>query len=304
VDRLAAPSHLVLGGLSFRLSAGESPLRLDLDPCYRPFLRADPAPPGAATAVAVDFVVSHRPSFSGQTIFESTATWSILAHDGDRAIEFRDPSGEPLYVAEFRPGSPRVTVRCSPHLLRADGSTTFLPSPFHYPLDQILTMYLLGGTGVVVHAAGALVGGKGIALAGISGAGKSTFMSLAAGRPGWQPLSDDRVIARLQGAALRLHGSPWPGEGRVAENRSGDAAYLFFLHQAAANDVKRLTTGQALERLLRTVSIPWYDTEYLGSALAACGEIVSRVSSAELWFRPEPEAVDLVERVLAEGVPT
>jgi hypothetical protein len=159
-------------------------------------------------------------------------------------------------------------------------------------------MYLLDGAGVILHAAGALVGGKGIALAGVSGAGKSTFMRLAERRPAWEPLSDDRVIVRL-GNSTTLHGTPWPGEGCVAENRGGPMARLFFLEQGSANEVRPLAPGEALPRLLRTASVPWYDPEYLGNSLDACGRILERVPSAALSFRPDADVVELVERVLA-----
>jgi hypothetical protein len=297
---MPSSSRVTLGGLDFVLSAGPIPLRLDHDDAYRSFLGEDSIPSGSPPAVRVDFVVSHEPSFAGQVIFRSSATWSILAQDGDRALEFRDPSGAPLYVARFRPGSRDVTVLCSPRLLEAEGSTTALVSQFRYPLDQVLAMYLLGGTGVVLHAAGALVGGRGIALAGVSGAGKSTFMRLAAARPGWEPLSDDRVIARMTGESTILYGTPWPGEGQVAENRCGPMRWLLFLEHAGTNEVHPLVPRQALLRLLRTASVPWYDPEYLGSTLDACGRILGTVFPASLLFRPDRDAMDVVERFLAD----
>ncbi|HXK11050.1 MAG TPA: hypothetical protein VMT70_15490 [Vicinamibacteria bacterium] len=290
--------HVSLGGLAFELSAGEIPLEPAPDDAYRSFLLDSSAPSASPPTHRLALAVSRDLAFRGQPIFRSSATWSILARDGDRALEFRDPAGDPLYVATFRPGSPDVRILCSPRLVEAQGSKGALSSPFRYPLDQVLTMYLLGGTGVVLHAAGALVRGKGIALAGASGAGKSTFMRLAAGRPGWEPLSDDRVILRRIGGSVLVCGTPWSGEGQVAENRRGPAARLLFLEQAGANGVRPLGRRDALARLVRTASVPWYDREYVGSALDACGRIVDEVPSAALSFRPEPDIVDIVERLL------
>ncbi|HUL77401.1 MAG TPA: hypothetical protein VL691_09080 [Vicinamibacteria bacterium] len=295
---MPSPHHVLLGGLDFELSAGEIPLEPVSDPAYRSFIAPETTPAGPSPTHRVAFVVSSDPSFPGPAIFRSSATWSILARDGDRAFEFRDPAGDPLYVATFRPGSPDVTVQCAPRLLSAAGPAAALSSPFRYPLDQVLTMYLLGGTGVVLHAAGALVGGRGIALAGVSGAGKSTFMRLAAGRGGWAPLSDDRVIVRVTGNGAVLCGTPWPGEGQIAESRCGPAKRLLFLEQADANEVRPLAHRAALSRLLRTASIPWYDREYLGSALDACGRVLDAVPSAVLRFRPEADVIAAVERLV------
>ncbi len=296
-----------LAGLRFVLSADELPLALDPDPAYRSFFA--PPPPSSAfedpPVVRLRHSVVSAPDFDGETIFESAATWSIRARGSERAFAFRHPDGEMLFVAAFRPGSPEVTVACAPRLGSGEGRHAFLASPFHYPFDQVLTMYLLAERGVVVHAAGALARGQGLTFAGISGAGKSTLTALAAPRPHWTPLSDDRVIVRTgnggPGEAM-LGGTPWPGEGRAAANDRGPLTALFFLEQGSANEVRRLAPKDALGRLLRTVSVPWYDAEYLGGVLAACGAVVAQVPTAVLTFRPEAGAVDAVERFLAETV--
>jgi hypothetical protein len=206
-------------------------------------------------------------------------------------------------VARFRPGDPEVFLVCSTRLLETREGGVFLRSPFHYPLDQVVSMYLLNGRGFTVHAAGALVGGRGVLFAGVSGAGKTTISRLAGGRRGWEALSDDRVIVRLDRGPATVYGTPWPGEGNVAESRSGALAWLLFLAHGESNAVDRLEPGEVLPRLLQTVSIPWYDREHLGSALDACGRLVRAVPAALLTFRPDDGAVDAVEQVLGSGIP-
>ena len=250
--------------------------------------------------------MSPRPFFEGRPILESEANWSILARDGERAFVFRLPSeSEPYWVARFRPGSAEVSVACSPRLLATvDGAEALRSSHFAYPLDQILAMYLLGNQGVLLHAAGALVGGRGMAFSGASGAGKSTLTGLAAGRPGWQPLSDDRVIVRLGEASPTLWGTPWSGEGQVAEHRSGEMAWLLFLEQGTTHEIRPHTPAQALPRLFQTASLPWYDAEYLEEALTACSRVVQTVPCGVLTFRPEIGAIQTVERLLGQPGPT
>jgi hypothetical protein len=290
-------ARVSLGGVEFLLSAGEIPLRLESDDAYRSFLVVDPAVPEASSAVRIQHALSPSPSFEGEAIFESDASWSILARGSERALAFRHPDGEMLFVAAFRPGSPDVLIQCAPRLL---GSDSVLTSPFRYPLDQVLSMYLLGERGIVVHAAGALVRGWGLAFAGVSGAGKSTLTGLAAGRAGWTALSDDRVIVRTGSERPILHGTPWPGEGRSAANRAGPLAGLLFLEQGSSNEIRRLGSQDALARLLRTTSVPWYDAEYVGGVLGACGAAVAGAPPAALTFRREVGAVEAVERFLGE----
>jgi hypothetical protein len=298
--------RLSLGGFDFRLASESHPLVYEAGEPYRQFVVADPTAPPPEETVRVRFEVSPSPSFEGQSILESTATWSILARNGERALVFRYPSEtEPAWVARFRPGSTEVSVACSPRFLETVGGTTALRcSHFGYPLDQVLAMYLLGNRGLLLHAAGALVGGRGIAFAGVSGAGKSTLSGLAAGRPGWAPLSDDRVIVRLGEAGPRLWGTPWSGEGQVAEHRRGEMAWLLFLEQGTNHEIRPLAPAQALPRLFQTASLPWYDAQYLEEALAACGRVVETIPAGVLRFRPEIGAIQAVERLLGRQGPT
>ena len=302
---MAREVRLSLGGYEFRLSAGAFPLVHEADAAYRPFVDSDSTAPPAADAVQVRFELSPRPSFEGRAILESTATWSILARGEDRAVVFRlPPETAPAWVACFRPGSSEVSVACSPRLLDSVGGTIALrSSQFSYPLDQILTMYLLGSMGLILHAAGALVGGRGAAFPGVSGAGKSTLTGLATGRPGWALLSDDRVVVRAGGAVPRLWGTPWSGEGQVAEHRCGEMAWLLFLEQGATHEIRPLAPAEALPRLFQTASLPWYDAEYLGAALDACDRLVRAIPCGVLTFRPEIGAIETVERLLGQADP-
>jgi hypothetical protein len=182
-------------------------------------------------------------------------------------------------------------------MLETDGATGTLQNQFHYPLDRILVMYLLRQSGIVLHAAGMVYAGKGVAFVGVSGAGKSTISGLAAGRPGWACLSDDRVILSLPGTPA-IHGTPWPGDARLAVNDCAPLCRLLLLERGAVNEIRPLSPREALAHLAQTTSLPWYDAEYIEDGLAACDEIVRRIPCAALTFRPEASAVETVERLL------
>jgi len=64
---------------------------------------------------------------------------------------------------------------------------------FRYPLDQVLTMYLLGDSGLIIHAAGVVRNGRPLVFAGVSGQGRAH--SSDSPRPGAAPLAlnDDRI---------------------------------------------------------------------------------------------------------------
>lgn len=298
---IASQVGLSIGGIVFRLSGGEHLLRHEFPEHCRPFL-VDTTGRDLTEAVQVRFEVSSNPDLAGVEILHSDATWSILAREGERAFVFREPaSGDPLYVACFRPGSFEVAIHCSPRMFEPDEAASILRSPFRYPLDQILTMYFLGGRGFVIHSAGLAFGGSGLVFPGISGAGKSTFASLAGSRPGWVPLSDDRTVLRVDDGRPTVFGTPWPGEGRIAENRRAPAAGLFFLEKSHRNGIRPISPSECLSRLFPVVSIPWFDREVLPAALSACEEIAKTVPGAILSFRPESEAADAVEAFLGSS---
>ena len=291
--------RLALGGLELAITAEEAILPPD-DESYRGFVSTSAGVPGPE-AVRVRLVVTPTPTGGGRTIFESDATWTVLADGRRRVILDRPPSG-PVLAIHFAPGSSEVLVECAPEWVEP-GPPRAIRSPVRYPFDQLLAMYLLGRRGLLVHAAGFLVRGRAVVLPGVSGAGKTTFARLADGREGWEPLSDDRIIVRLgeHGEGASAHGTPWPGEGRVAVNRGGPFGGLVFLSQGTTNEVRRLSPAEAAPRLLAAASVPWYDADYLDGALQACDRLLARVPAALLTFRPEPEAVGLVERVVGDG---
>src|SRR5262249_29437961 len=289
-------ASLSLGGLEFAVVSDEEVLPPE-DAAYRAFWNPQPGP-ASPDAIRVSISVSDAPFATGRTIFESHAHWSIQAEGRARTFVDRDASG-PVLAVRFEPGAPEVSVECTP-AWRTNGSTPAMRCPVRYPVDQILSMYLLGTCGILLHAAGVVVNGQGVVLAGVSGAGKTTFSRLAAGRPGWEFLSDDRVIVRLPDGTneARAHGTPWPGEGRIAANESAPLARLVFLSHADSNAVRMLPAREAAARLMAMASIPWYDAERVGDGLEACDRLLERVPAALLEFRPDAGAVEAVERLL------
>jgi hypothetical protein len=295
---LAPTLRLSLGGLDLRVAAEEVLLPPEGD-AYRAFVSEATAGDEPARGwVRVSLRVAGAPRAQGRVLFESDAAWTILQDDARRTLVDRDAAG-PVLTVHFEPGSSDVRVECSPRW-RVGGPASALRCPIRYPVDQVLAMYLLGREGLVVHAAGAIVRGRAVVLPGVSGAGKTTFTALVRGRAGWEPLSDDRVIVRVPDGAsgATAYGTPWPGEGRVAENRCAPLERLVFLAQGDVNAVTPLSPGAAARRLLPAASVPWFDADHVGAALEACDRLVGRVPASLLTFRLDGGAVDLVESLL------
>ena len=93
--------------------------------------------------------------------------------------------------------------------------------PLMYPLDQLLLMYYLSKRkGLLVHAAGMVLGGRVYLFAGVSGAGKSTISELLVRARIGKVLSDERMIVR----EIRGRSRPSARRGRARRASPARAA--------------------------------------------------------------------------------
>jgi hypothetical protein len=200
-------------------------------------------------------------------------------------------------VTVTRAAAGSVTVHCGEALVRPGGE---MYSPICYPLDQILLMCLLPlHRGVLVHSAGLCRDDRAVVFAGRSGGGKSTLSRLLAGTTGFLRMSDDRMVLRHAGGALRAFGTPWAGTERVAANQSACLAGLAFLHQSPTTHLRRISAREALGQLLPVASVPWFDQDLTARCLAFCGEVLEEVPLYELHFRRHEEVRDVVAELFS-----
>jgi hypothetical protein len=203
----------------------------------------------------------------------------------------------PLVQARFDREVTRVRMVCAKHL---DTEGRFW-SPLCYPLDQLLTVHRLareGGT--IVHCALVDVDGAGVICPGVSGAGKTTLSRQLLGARGLRVLSDDRAVVRPSGNGYRAYGTPWPGEGGFAVNASVPLVGIGFIEHRPVPETTPLTPGEAIRRLVRVASIPWYDREAMGRVFDGLADLCGRVGTWRLGVPDSPAAADAV-RALAEG---
>ncbi len=131
--------------------------------------------------------------------------------------------------------------------------------------------------GLIIHAAGGSINGKGMVFPAVSGTGKSTLSHLLLPFSENQLFSEERIIMRRLDDGWHLWGTPWKGTGSIARNESAP-----------------LSTSAALRRLLETVSIPWYSQEWTDKGLAVCESLLRDIPAFELAFRPDETAVQAV----------
>lgn len=168
-------------------------------------------------------------------------------------------------------------------------------------LDLLLLKHsIINHQGLILHAAGGSVQGKGMVFSGRSGIGKSTICRLLSQSQGNILFSEERIIIRSHDTGWKVWGTPWHGESKIALNESAPLGTLVFLRQARKTTITSLHPSEALRRLLQTASIPWYSEEWTNKGLAVCETLLQDIPIFELAFRPDHSAVQAVERLAGE----
>jgi hypothetical protein len=265
-----------------------------MDSAYRSFVGV-PDSDDSDLEIVINLEIGCRTDIDHwEKIFDSESSWSMFKNNGTYCITMKPKTFDrAVWQAVIKPGFTEATVFCCEQLVQTEAGQKSIYNPVCYPLDQILLMYILGPRqGSLLHAAGAVLGnGKGVLFPGKSGAGKSTIANLiAADRQKWL-LSDDRVIIRKKKETFTAHGTPWPGEAGIAENRASRIAAILFLKQAAHCQIKKLEGRQAFASFFPIVSMPWYDREILLNMMTFCEETISEIPCYEFSFTPGMEAV-------------
>jgi len=297
---MSAPFTLAIPGIHFEVHASAGIEIEEQHPLYREFFGGAE---GTLDSVQVPVeIVVGEPAINPQwdLVFDTGDSWLALRDDGDLVFAFRSPTrpGAFWWTAHFTPGEPRVKVICDAEVIEETPSLTRIANPIHYPLDQLLTMFMLAERGgCIVHSAGVHRNGRGIACIGRSGAGKTTLMALLEGRADLDRLSDDRLILRAGEPSL-VSGTPWAGEGLVAANDTAELAALVFLHQSPDHDLQPITPREAAAQLLPTTSIPWFDETAMTGCLATLDRLVRDTPAFNLQFSLDGGVADLIDRLI------
>uniref|UniRef100_UPI0040561F2B hypothetical protein n=1 Tax=Candidatus Electronema sp. TaxID=2698783 RepID=UPI0040561F2B len=164
----------------------------------------------------------------------------------------------------------------------------------------LLQHNFINHNGLIIHAAGGSIQGKGLVFAAPSGIGKSTLSGLLSVSSCNRFFSEDRLIIRsANDEGWRIWGTPWQGTGRIARNESVPLSALIFLSQSLETRISAMPPAVALHHLLETVSIPWYSQEWIGKGLTVCESLLRDIPAFELAFRPDQTAVQAVAELAA-----
>lgn len=308
LDGMGNLAQMEIGGVNFSINVpGKTPHLLhEHDTTYGEFFKKENNKTNqnnGTIPIKINLELGNLPDTGKLTkIFDTNQSWMMYREDDTYWAINHPPSHEkPLWAARFNRDVKEVMVNCSHRYMQKSNGKTIIINPVRYPLDQILIMYILARhQGAVIHAAGIEMSRKGFIFAGPSGAGKSTLARLfnavmSQNKTGASVLSDERMVTRKMDGMFKAYGTPWHGEEATTRNKCAPLSGIFFLNHGTENKVSQLEPRQALERLLKVTSIPWYDRDVMPEVLQFCEDLITRVPLFELHFTPGLEVVRFLE---------
>jgi len=283
-------NSLHLGKVTLAL-CGASPEEIRIHEQLAPFV--DNSHP-ADIEVMTEFVEGLQPR-STPCRFDSGAVWRVFSSSESLVFDFMsDVLGSHPYkrmVVNEDFSSVRLLLNRS---VLAGHAPIF---PLEYPADELLiTNYLAKHSlGVEVHGCGlidSIAGGQ--LFLGHSGAGKSTTTRM------WQTarqplvLSDDRLILRLDGGALRMFGTPWHGEAAFAEQGNAPLNRMFILQHGLSNRITRMPKPLAVGEVFARCFPPFHSAEGVEHTLEFISRMLDEVPCYEFQFVPNESAITAV----------
>jgi len=283
-----------VAGTSFNLSGGRD-VRMVLDPALLAFA-VEPNSEGVEIGVnwTDNVAVPAR-----APIFHSGGLWSLYQESGGFRFYFSTPRlGSAPYKAawfdsEFSQGEVVLVRRYF------DEERPIYP--LEYPLDELVMIHRLArGEGVEVHAVGLVdESGRGHVFLGHSGAGKSTTARLWQAQSKAHILSDDRIVLRVQGGRIWMHGTPWHGDAGIASPDCAPLSRLYLLEHARKAELFPVSRGRATAELLSRSFVPHHSPEGLQFTLRFLERVAEEVPCSVFRFTPDKSAVEAIYRASA-----
>lgn len=281
-----------IGGISLGATSAAGGPRLLADAQLSDFLVSD-------RACDLEFEVSFAgrlDSDPGELVFDSRGLWKLFRNAEGFCFRFTsDFVGhfaykQALVAPDFKSGR----IEMSREYFAAE-----LPlNPLEYPLDELLWIHRLSmGEGVELHGCGVIApDGRGLLLAGHSGAGKSTSSRMWSKQAGARVLSDDRIILRREKGRVWMYGTPWHGDAGIAAADRWPLDGIFVLAHGDRNALRPLSRTTASAELYARSFVPHHSSGAVAFNLEFLSGIAADVPCSEFSFVPDISAVEVLLR--------
>lgn len=165
-----------------------------------------------------------------------------------------------------------------------------------YCFDSFLRVFysliLAEEGGLVLHGASICKGKDGRVFFGPSGSGKTTVARLS---QGFSVLTDELAIIRPQNGIYQVYGTPFWGEFEAGRNNiRAELTGLYSLKKDPNNSLVLMDKWRAVTELYQCVLFFGEGRRLLGRVLDTCCALADQVPVYELYFRPDPDFLQII----------
>jgi hypothetical protein len=163
-------------------------------------------------------------------------------------------------------------------------------------------------TNLWIHSSGVIHKGEAYIFTGPSGAGKTTICDILSPKSGFTVIHDDAIVISQNTEGFRAWSSPVHGSRPAFHSVSAPIRALFFIHQAKANHISRLTARNTVGLLTPDIMlVPMTKTsdglliDNTKKSLEMILRLVENVPCYELHFKPDYSFWECIEESLEEN---
>lgn len=162
---------------------------------------------------------------------------------------------------------------------------------------------LLAFDGFYLHASAVELDGRAYLFSGSSGVGKSTHTRLWQQNFGAaaQVFNDDKPALRRLGGKWFAYGTPWCGKDGINQNKKVPVAGICFLKQGQQNSIRRLSSQEALTKILSQTIHRFKNPARLALLMDHLDKLLREIPVYELTNVPEPAAARLSYETMSRG---
>ncbi len=166
-------------------------------------------------------------------------------------------------------------------------------------LGEIFAFCQTVRSATVLHSAAVSYKGQAVLFSAPSETGKSTHAGL------WKKVfeddvtlfNDDTPVIRVENDTLFACGTPWSGKTEINENFAYPLKGIVFLRQAKENEIRKLSTVEAVVKLLNETKKPVFE-ELMDKHMEFIQTIITKIPIYELGCTISDEAPKLVRDTL------
>ncbi len=148
--------------------------------------------------------------------------------------------------------------------------------------------------GFMLHSSTVVYNNKAYLFSAPSGTGKSTHTSLWVKRfPGAYILNDDKPALRLIDGKFYVYGTPWNGKSKDSINERVELGGICFLYRDHVNVINRLSTGEALRRMIKQTAHQRFKRDVLEKLIKTWDVLLQTHPVYEMGCLPNEEAAQL-----------